>query len=237
MLLTRVIPTPVDSIDTAAPAARDWIAAAYAPLSGPFVRLNMITSLTGSAAGADGTSDSLTSPVDRMVLGAVRAASDVVVVGAQTVRAEGYIVPRRTRLAIVTTSGRLDGHRLQLDEEAASRVVVVCPADREDRVRTAVSSLGLDVLPVAAAGDLAPADIVAALASRGWHRVVCEGGPTLASRFAAAGVIDEYCVTVAPTIGPVGAPFITVPDEVRLRTEGLLVDGAGFSYLRLRPHA
>ncbi len=235
MLLTRVIPAPIDTIDTADANARAWVDAAYAPPADAFVRMNMVTSLTGSAAGSDGTSDTLTSPIDRMVLRAVRAASDVVVVGAQSVRAEGYIVPRATRLAIVTTSGRLDGHRLQLDDDSASRVVVLCPENRAASVRAANASLGIEVLPVPGGDDLAPTEIVRVLAERGWGRIVCEGGPTLASRFARAGVVDEYCVTVAPRITPVATPFLRLDAEAPTETAGHLVDAAGFSYLRLRP--
>ena len=53
---------------------------------------------------------------------------------------------------------------------------------------------------------------------------------------AAAGVIDEYCVTVAPVIEPAHEPFLRVGDAQRPHTEvtGMLVDEAGFSYLRLR---
>jgi riboflavin biosynthesis pyrimidine reductase len=237
MLLTRVIPAPVDAVDTADEAARAWIDAAYAPPAGAFVRMNMIASLTGSAAGSDGTSDTLTSPVDRMVLRAVRAASDVVVVGAQSVRAEGYIVPRTTRLAIVTASGRLDGHRLRLEGDDASRVVVLCPAGRAAAVRETTAALGLELLPVPGDDDLAPTEIVRVLAERGWRRIVCEGGPTLASQFARARIVDEYCVTVAPRITPVAAPFLRVDVDVPTETAGHLVDAAGFSYLRLRPRA
>ncbi|WP_223721172.1 dihydrofolate reductase family protein [Microbacterium sp. cx-55] len=233
MLITRMIPGPVETVDAGTDAGRAWLEAAYAPPAGPFVRLNMVTSLTGGATGSDGTSDTLTSPLDRTVLGIIRASSDVVVVGAQTVRAEKYIVPRRTRLAIVTASGRLDG--LRIEAEDAGRVVVLCPADRAEAVRATVAESAIEVLPIAGDGDLTPEAIVASLADRGWTRVVCEGGPGLASQFAAAGAIDEYCVTVAPRIGASPAPFLHVQHDIAAEPRALLVDDAGFSYLRLRP--
>jgi riboflavin biosynthesis pyrimidine reductase len=235
MLITRVIPSPVETVDASSEDGRAWLEAAYTPPSGPFVRMNMVTSLTGGAAGADGTSDSLTSPLDRTVLGIIRAASDVVVVGAQTVRAEEYIVPRRSRLAIVTASGRLDGLRLGTDD--ADRVVVLCPADRADNVRASVDGRRVEVIPLAGDGEIAPGAILDALAGRSWTRVVCEGGPGLASQFANAGVIDEYCLTVAPRIGVAAAPFLRVDHEIGTRPHGMLVDEAGFSYLRLRPRS
>lgn len=240
MLLTRVIPGPVETTDVSSADGRAWLEEQYAPPSGPFVRLNMVTSLTGSATGADGTSETLANRVDRTILGIIRAACDVVVVGAQTVRAEGYVVPRRARLAIVTSSGRLDGHRLALDEETAARVVVLCPADRQVEVRERTRAWGVDVLAFPGRERPAPRAILAALAGRGWARVVCEGGPALATQFAAAGTIDEYCITVSPRLASADVPFLSFGQETpppRLDPEGLLVDGSGFTFLRLRPHS
>jgi riboflavin biosynthesis pyrimidine reductase len=235
MLITRVIPAPVETTDAGTDAGRAWLEAAYAPPAGAFVRLNMVTSLTGAGTGADGTSDTLTSPLDRTVLGLIRAASDVVVVGAQTVRAEQYIVPRRSRLAIVTTSGRLDG--LRIGDDDAGRVVVLCPADRLDGVRDAIGDDRIDVLPVPGQGELEPRAILNVLSVRGWDRVVCEGGPGLASQFARAGAIDEYCITLAPRIGAASAPFLSVDHDLDTAPHSVLVDAAGFSYLRLRPRS
>lgn len=213
-------------------AGRSWLEGVYAPPVGAFVRLNMITSPTGAAAGSDGTSDTLTSPTDRAILGVIRRLSDAVVVGAATVRAEGYVVPRATRLAIVTTSGALDGHRL---DAAPGRVLLVCPADRADEVRARAQLPAAEIVPVAGGDDLEPAAIVAALRAHGCGRLVCEGGPRLAARFAAADAIDEYCITVAPALEPARTPFLPVRERIETALAGMLVDDAGFSYLRLRP--
>lgn len=236
MHLTRVIPRPVERIDAGDDAGLEWLRSEYEPHAERSVRLNMITSLTGSATGADGTSDTLSSPVDRRILGVIRGWSDVVVVGAQSVRAERYVVPKRTRLAIVTRTGRLEGHQLAPDDDTA-RVFLVCAEHDVDTVRRNSESLGLEVIPIPG-DDLEPAGVVSVFADRGWLRVVCEGGPTLASQFARAGVIDEFCVSVAPQLVPAAAPFIRVPDGHALAApHGLLVDDSGFSYLRARPSA
>ncbi|KAA9151538.1 hypothetical protein F6B41_17965 [Microbacterium lushaniae] len=192
----------------------------------------MITSLTGAAAGSDGTSETLTSPTDRALLGIIRAAADVVVVGAATVRAEGYVLPRRARLAIVTVSGDLDGHRLG---DTMEGVLLICPAARAAEVRDRSGLPGAQVVAVAGGDDLEPAAICDALADRGLPRIVCEGGPTLAARFAAAGVIDEYCVSVAPALEAAARPFLPIHARVATDVAGMLVDEAAFSYLRLRP--
>jgi riboflavin biosynthesis pyrimidine reductase len=237
-VLVRTVPATAEAIDPATDDGRARLAELYARDEPAYVRLNMITSLTGSAAGADGTSDTLTSAVDRTILGIIRAHADVVLVGAQSVRAEGYIVPRATRLAIATSSGRLDGHRLRVDAPAdLARVLVVCAEADAAVVRERVEPLGLRVLVAPGTARLTPADMIAALRADGSPRIVCEGGPSLASQFAAAGAIDEYCVTVAPVIEPAAEPFVGVASGTapRTRVAGALADDAGFSYLRLRP--
>ncbi|MEZ3161006.1 dihydrofolate reductase family protein [Microbacterium sp. BWT-B31] len=235
MLVTEVVPRSLQATDAAADAGRAWLRERYRLDERPSVRLNMVTNLTGAAAGSDGTSDTLTSRVDRTVLGAIRAHADVVLVGAQSVRAEGYVVPKATRLAIVTGSARLDGHRLRIDPQAdPDRVMLVVPEALAPIAAQRAGLAGVRVLGVPGSGRLDPRAILAALAAEGLARVVCEGGPTLAAQFAAAGVIDEFCITVAPAIGPAPQPFLPVDAGVRTEVAGMLVDEAGFSYLRLR---
>ena len=56
-------------------------------------------------------------------------------------------------------------------------------------------------------GQIAPAAILAALAERGFRRVLIEGGADTVSRFLAAGCLDRLHVVVAPIIlgsGPAG---------------------------------
>lgn len=245
--LTELVPATLDTVEVPSAEASAFITGRYARDQTPYVRLNMITSLNGAAAGADGTSDTLTSRVDRTILGAIRDDADVVLVGAQSVRAEGYVLPRTALLAVVTRSGSLGGHRLDVRGDIAHRrVLIVCPegspADR-DGVQLG-AGIEAEVVPVAAIRDstspdgdsLMPEAIIAALRARGLHRIVCEGGPALASQFVEAGVIDEYCLTVAPTVEAASAPLFAVSATARPDTEvaGMLVDAAGFSYLRLR---
>ena len=234
LLVTEVVPRTLSSFDVATPEGRAQLRGRYGRTDASYVRLNMITSVTGAAVGADGTSETLTSRVDRRILGAIRRDADVVLVGAQTVRAEGYIVPRDARLAIVSTSGDLSGLRMRPDDDLADRVLLLCPARRAATI--AVGRPGVRVVPMASEDRMRPADILQALTGLGYRRVVCEGGPSLATEFAAAGLIDEYCLTVAPAIEPAEHPFLRLRAEHRLETKlaGMLVDPAGFSYLRLR---
>lgn len=240
MNLTQITPAPIRSIDVESPDLDGFIEQAYRNDREVSLRLNMITSLTGAAVGGDGTSDSLTHAVDRKILRVIRGGADVVLVGAESVRAEGYVVPRTSRLAIVTATGRLQGHRLRLDGgEKDAPIIVLCPQSRIDDVRNNVTLPHVDIVGIAGADQVNAEGLVDALRDRGLNRIVCEGGPTLASQLAVAGLIDEYCVSVSPALHPVTTPFLRV-DSAHMphtRVRGHLVDDAGFSYLRLAPSA
>lgn len=226
MSLTRVVPGPVEEIDL---DDRARLLEAYAPPRTPWFRFNLITSVGGSAAGSDGTSESLTNPADRRLLGVIRELADIVLVGAQSVRAEGFQLPRRARLAVVTTSGDLHGHRIDSTE---GRVYVVCPASAADRA--AASIPGAEIITIAGEGALDPAAIVAALHERGFTSIVCEGGPSLVAQFVVASLVDELCLSTSPTLGGPSLPLLghAEIDPVRLELSQLLVDGASGMYAR-----
>ena len=70
-------------------------------------RLNMLLTADGKAHGVDGTSQSLTSVEDRRILRFIRADADVVILGAQSIRSEGWFLPPRGRIAVLTHSGNI----------------------------------------------------------------------------------------------------------------------------------
>ncbi len=231
MWVTEVLPSTGERVDAATAEGRVWLADRYAVRSDAWVRLNMITSLTGSAVGPDGTSDTLTNRVDRAVLGVIRSEADVVVVGAQTVRAEGYVLPRRSRLAIVSRTGDLAGHRLEPNPAGAEdQVLLVLPTDAPEPP----PRHGIAVIRVGRSGERMPVPaILSSLADRGLRRVVCEGGPSLAAQFSLAGAVDEYCVTAAPALVPTAGSFLPLDAPLATSVAGMIVDEQGFSYLRL----
>ena len=110
MIVTRVFPGSPLPVDLGETGAREQIVELYRPPREPFVRINLISSVSGSAGGTDGTSETLSNAVDRTILGVIREHGDVVVIGAKSLRAEGYLLPRRVPLAVVTSSGNLAGH-------------------------------------------------------------------------------------------------------------------------------
>lgn len=230
VLLPSDIRDPV--IDLAGDGAGSRLAALYAPGRPTWLRLNLVASVTGSIAGSDGTSNPLTNRVDRRILGAIRRLADVVLVGAETVRAEGYQVPKSASLAIVTGSGDLSGHRI--DEVSAARVLVLCPPSAVTTARRTAGPL-VDVVEVDADdGRMPPERIVGAIRDRGLASVVCEGGPRLAAQLVAADLVDELCLTTGPLITAATVPIFAsgaVPDR-RLALSQLLSDESGALFAR-----
>lgn len=189
------------------------------PSTGAHVRAVMLGSLDGAATGADGLSGSLSDAADRRVFATLRALADVVLVGAGTVRTEGYQdiqVPERLRhlraargraerveLAVVTGTGDVPPAVL----EAGALVVTSSDAPHLAGLRDLI---GDDRLVLA---DGAPApgratgrsgvDLTAAvraLAARGLGRVHAEGGPHLFRDLVAADLVDELSLTLAPVL-------------------------------------
>ncbi|HSP76584.1 MAG TPA: dihydrofolate reductase family protein [Cryobacterium sp.] len=243
MTLTRVFPEPeagadaadlpcrVDGLD---PVNRDWLLRCYSPGPGAYLRVNMIASLNGGVAGSDGTSDSLSSRLDRRILGVIRELADVVLIGAGSVRAEGYVVPARAALAVVTSSGDLAGHRLG-DSAHPQPVFIFCPSSAVGRVAAATAGSRATVVPLDDEnGLLAPATILAALHTLGLTRIVCEGGPVLAGQFFAADLVDEFCLSTSPQVvlGGRGLLESATAGATSFRMRQLLLDDQGATYAR-----
>lgn len=231
MIVSRVHPQPAESVDLDDAASRARLLDWYSPDSSQWLRLNLVSSANGSAAGPDGTSESLTSASDRRILGVIRELSAAVLVGAASVRTEGYQVPRRSRLAILTSTGDLRGHRL--DPEQAERVIVVCPAEAADDARRAVPG-ALILVASASAGRIDPADALAVLRDAGCSSIVCEGGPTLAGAMLEAGLVDDVCLTTSPVLRDASLPLLGAGplSEHPLALRHVLVDDAGFVFTR-----
>ena len=234
MILRRVFPNADQSIDLDAADARERLTALYEPTRSAGVRLNLVGSVSGSATGPDGTSESLTSATDRLILKTIRSLSDVVVVGAATVRVEGYFVPRAGALAVVSRSGDMSQHRLKGTGNGGT-LIVLCPASAVERARETMRTPGVRVIAVPDAGlSLAAPDIVSALRGEGYASIVVEGGPQLAALFVTGGVVDELCLTTSPLLNGTRDPLFGAAefDPHALRLAQLLVDDSGTTYAR-----
>jgi len=200
-VISRLFPHP-------GPLDEAGIVDACAP-DGPGIRVNFISSVDG-AVTLSGRSGGLGNAEDQAMMARLRMHADVVLVGAGTVRVEGYGAielgddARRwrtgrgmesdPRLAIVTRSGDLPPKVL-----AADPILIGDPATARDR-----------------------------LADLGLARVLCEGGPHILGALTAADQVDELFLTLSPLLAGPGAGRITAgppspPRQLRLRH--ILTDG------------
>ena len=216
------------------PEAREQVLELYRPPRADWVRLNLIGTLSGSAVGPDGTSDSITNPVDRVILRAIRSLADVVVVGAQSVRAEAYFAPRHAALAVVSRSGDLSGRAVPSSSDHG-QFIVLCPADAVARARETVADPNAEIIAVPDVdGSLPAAAIVDALRTAGYTSIVAEGGPAIAAHLIRGGVVDELCLTTSPQLDGARLPLFGAGEfsAVPLTLTQLLVDDASATYAR-----
>ncbi|HKT56399.1 MAG TPA: pyrimidine reductase family protein [Microbacterium sp.] len=213
----------------------------------PRVRVNFVSSADG-AVTLEGRSGALGGETDRAVMQVLRTMSDVVLVGAGTVRAEGYGglrvddrdadwrrdrgLPDQPVLAMVSGSLGL-GPDDAVFAQAVRRPVIVT-TERAARARGADFAAVADVI---ACGE-ASLDLAAmrdAFAGRGWTQVLCEGGPHLFGALLEAGLVDEVCVTLAPRFvgGDAGRIVRGAAEADRpFDLAGILTDDEGFVFLR-----
>ncbi len=184
----------------------------------PRLRVNFIQSLDG-AVTRDGVSGGLNNADDKLVFDTLRMLCDVIVVGAGTVRAEGYSGVRvddedaawrvahalaaQPPVALVTS--RLDfapSHPFFAD--AVVRPIVITSAASPTAAREALA----DVADVLVCGEerVEPDRLVAELTARGLSQMLCEGGPQLFGALIEADRVDEICLTMSPVLegGPAG---------------------------------
>jgi riboflavin biosynthesis pyrimidine reductase len=186
------------------------------------VYANFVSSIDGIVAiGELGPSSSVISgrdPGDRFVMALLRAAADVVLVGAGTFRehggpwtaatsfpdgAEAFAELRRREgraaeppLAIVTASGTVEpkgGGSLE------GTIVFTT-----EKGAAALRGTEADVIALEGDDDLDGARIVERLHERGFRRILTEGGPRLMAELVDARVVHELFLTVSPVLAGEG---------------------------------
>ena len=147
----------------------------------------------------------------------LRALVDAVVIGVGTAIADDPLLtvrrvvgPNPVRV-IVDPNGRLPPTARVLAADGVRRLVVTA-ADTPARFPA-----GVEIVPVAATNrQLAPTAIIAALAARGFHRILIEGGADTVSRFLAARCLDRLHILIAPIIMGGGRSSLTLPPIARV---------------------
>lgn len=155
----------------------------------PFISVKWASSLDGRAAAADGSSRWITGPAARQRVHEQRAQADAILVGTGTVLADDPALTARGE------SGELLQHQ-PLPIVIGEREI---PATAQVLQRHALLQKSRDL----------PA-ILEGLFAIGIRHAYVEGGPTLASAFIAAGLVDEYLIYLAPTI--IGGSQLAIGD-------------------------
>jgi riboflavin biosynthesis pyrimidine reductase len=195
---------------------------------GRWLRVNFVSSVDGSAT-RQGQSGGLGDAADRRVFALLRRLCDVVLIGAGTVRAEGYggelVDPaaqrwrathglaEHPRLAIVSGDLALDPG-LEVFQRAATRPLVITRETAPEDRRTALAAVADVVACGSASVDLGAS--LTLLAERGLRRVNCEGGPRLLGSLVAEGLLDELCLTLSPLLVSGDGPRIAAGAEADL---------------------
>jgi riboflavin biosynthesis pyrimidine reductase len=186
------------------------------------------------------------------IFGVLRGLADVIVVGAETVRREGYRAARARKvfadrrkslsqapapvIAVVTASLDLDFSSPLFSEPVVPTIVLTGAAHHTHRADLARAA-GADVIIAGDGEGIEPDRAVQALADRGHTRLLTEGGPRLLGQFAASGDLDELCLTLAPVVTVGAAPRImdghgiAVPERFALTS---VLEEAGFLFTRYR---
>ena len=185
----------------------------------------MVAGLDGTAA-VGGRVGSLSTAPDQALFRRMRQIADIVLVGAETVRREGYgsvgldddAQEQRRRLgqsatppiALVSRSLAFDWNaRVFADAPDDARThLITCEA--ADPGRRAEAEQYAEVI-VAGDDRVEPAAAMQALADRGRRVVLCEGGPTWLGELVAADRLDELCLSVAPLMGGDPLPVSVTP--------------------------
>jgi diaminohydroxyphosphoribosylaminopyrimidine deaminase / 5-amino-6-(5-phosphoribosylamino)uracil reductase len=142
----------------------------------------------------------------------LRALVDAVLVGVGTaIKDDPQLTVRRVEgpspaRVIVDPKGRLPATARVLAADGIRRLVMTAP-EAPGRLPGGVEHISIDPQE----GQLAPAAIIAALASRGFRRILIEGGADTVSRFVAARCLDRLHVMVAPIILGAGRSSLTLP--------------------------
>jgi riboflavin biosynthesis pyrimidine reductase len=229
----QLLPTPLDPVDPLAVYGDPPRTGQAGSGPRPGVRLNMIAAVDGATAVA-GVSGGLGGPADHALFAVLRSQADAVLVAAGTVRAEGYR-PSSVPVAVVSRSCRLDWESPFFTAPIARPLVVTVA-----QAPPAALARAAEVSEVIVAGerDVDLAAALDALGGRGFQAVLAEGGPTLNGQLAAAGLLDELCLTLSPRLVGGGAkrildgPPVPGPPILRLCS---VCEQDGFLFLRYRP--
>jgi riboflavin biosynthesis pyrimidine reductase len=243
LTLNQLHPHPPAEVPVEVTAAEVY---AY-PHDRRWLRANMVSSVDGAAV-LEGRVGSLTGPADQHLLVFLRSLCDVLLVGAGTLRAEGYGPVRaqaeladvrreagqlpHPRLAVLSRSLDLDLTSTAFTKAPERPIVITTELADTERIRE-VEKVADVLLAGGAAVDLGVA--LELLEQQGLPRMLSEGGPQALAALYAAGLVDELCLAISPMVVAgqesrlTAGPLMPEPLVVHL---GTVLERDGFLFLR-----
>ena len=189
----------------------------------PMVGMCMVQSIDGSTVVA-GNSLALSGPADRDVLLGLRDIADAVLVGAATVRKEGYGPPSKLglRVGVVSRSGNVD-LSTPLFTSGAGFLVVPEHTEVHAAPQVDIMRCGRDRV-----------DLAQVMSRIEGTFVQLEGGSVLNAAMIEADLVDEINVTVSPLVVGGNGPRLVQSSADVLRRFRLaqVCEDEGFVFLR-----
>lgn len=221
--MRRLLPDPSGHLDVDALYAGLTLPSAGRKPDGswrPWVAGDMVASADGAAA-VDGHTEALGGDADQVAFHRLRDACDAILVGAGTLRIEGYgpatgtatrrrereargLAPTPRLVVVTNVLGLEPGHRAFSDPDHPPLVVApaAAPDERAERLDglAEVVRIGHDTVDLHGLLDH--------LGARGYGRVLCEGGPRLNHALLTEDLLDELFLTLTPMLAGTAAPRI-----------------------------
>lgn len=249
LLNNRVEMTDDDILDLYAPPAE----LAESSSSGAFVRFNFVMTADGGATH-HGVSGAIGGEGDKRLFQLLRRHAHVLLMGAGTIRAEGYegdlLSPqdkawRAERglsglLPVALISGSL---RLNPDgpffKQSPVKPLIYTTESAPTEAREKLAEVAEII--IAGHGSVEPVRVVEDLVSRGFTMIHSEGGPTILGDFQRTNLVDSLCVTIAPKIaGPgekrIGGEGDATENVLRTMTLHALLEHQGELHTEYRKH-
>lgn len=198
---------------------------AYPPGDRTHVRASLVQLSDGALGGADQTSHSITRPADQRALATMRRLADVILVGGNTVRQEGFgrrppddgsdMAALRPDMAVAVISASLDlDPASSLFADATTRPYVFTTSTAPTARRIALAPVATVV--TSEEPRVPMAFVLETLARDGLTRVLCEAGPNVLAQLSDADLLDEVCLTTVPERSTWDARRFAIPTGMKL---------------------
>lgn len=170
----------------------------------PFVTLKLAMSADGKTATRAGDSKWISNEESRAHVQLMRADSDAVIVGAQTVRTDNPMLTCRMRggknpFRIIVSSSLSIPKSSRVFENGDGKTVIFTSGSAPQERISALGECGVRII-ICGENRVDMQKMLLALSAMGMKKILIEGGSTLAACAIEAGIVDRLCLFVAPML-------------------------------------